>query len=425
MDGSFHVDQRFVATLALAWVLPVVGLLLGQPSLVLLGALLGGVAFVGITVPSALATKAEQQLQAESPTEGESFHASVSATNEGRRTYLAEWKFELPDTARIEDGQSRGLLVLPKGEPWELEFELEMLLFGLHELGPLNLRIWDPFGFMALETTVGEAEDVSVYPRRGAMKQPVNDAKQKRAMIGRYEVSQPGKGFEFFGLREYQHGDQPKDINWKASARADEIIVNQQERETNAEVVIFVDTRAETLVGQRLTSPFAEGCRTALALAETHLNARDDVRFFTYGEDVERDQHTGSQRKVQEILDKMLHLEPSGDTPLAHVVDKKIPHLTPRSPVFLVSPLVGDETIEDAIFTLQSHEFDVTVLVPPPQWGPEGSVNGDIDASAKRRLWEAEQERRIRSIRGQGAVAMYLDPDIPLYALLRRMEMIY
>lgn len=425
MEPSFHVDQRFVATLALAWATPVAGLLLGRPSLVLLGALLGGIAFVGITVPSALATKAEQNLQAENPTEGESFRASVSATNEGRRTYLAEWKFQLPDTARIKDGQSRGLFVLPKGQPWELSFELEMLLFGLHELGPLSLRIWDPFGFMALETTVGEADDVSVYPRRGAMKQPVNDAKQKRAMIGRYEVSQPGKGFEFFGLRDYQQGDQPRDINWKASARADDLIVNQQERETNAEIVIFVDTRADTLVGQRLTSPFAEGCRTALALAETHLNARDDIRFFTYGADVERDQHTGSQRKVQEILDKMLRLEPSGDTPLSHVVNKKIPHLTPRSPVFLVSPLVGDDTIEDAIFTLQSHEFEVTALVPPPQWGPGGPVDGDAETSSRRLLWEAEQERRIRSIRGQGAVATYLDPEVPLYALLRRMEMIY
>lgn len=413
-----HVDRRLVATLAAAWGLVLAGVILDRSALLLVGALLGAVAFLGVSVPSKAAVRADHRVGATTPTEGQAFRSAVTATNSGRRSYLVEWKLELPDLAQVDAGRSAGFLVLPKGGERRLDLELEMLLFGLHRVGPLDLRLGDPFGFVALETTAGDPVDLRVYPRRSPMKQPVTRADQQRSMIGRYEVSQPGQGFEFFGLRKYHHGDQPKKINWKASARSKDLIVNQHERETNAEIVVLVDTRQDTLVGRQLESPFAEGCRAALSLAETHLNARDDVRFLAYGDDeAKRDRHTGAERKLRGILDLMLDLEPSGDRRLADLVDEILPHLSPRSPVFIFSPLVGDDSFEDAVLRLLSHEFPVTVLVPRPHWG-------DGDRTTEQMLWEAEQDRRLRSIRRRGALAAYLDPDVPLYTLLRRIEVI-
>jgi uncharacterized protein (DUF58 family) len=438
-----HVSRRLVAAIALAWVLAVAGLLVASTALVLAGALVGAVAFLGVSVPSADAAKAEYSLATGNPTEGQAVRSTVTATNDGRWSYLAEWTLDLPDLARVAKGRSAGLMVLPGGETWTASFELEMLLFGLHEVGPLRLRVIDPFGFASVETTVGESEEVSVYPRRDPMKKPVTDADQKRPVMGRYEVSQPGDGFEFFGLRDYRQGDRPRDINWKASGRSTELIVNQHERETNTEVVVLVDTRELTMVGRPLDSPFAEGCRAGLTIAETHLLARDDVRFYAYGEGIDRDRSTGSQRKMQDILDRMLTYEPAGDTPLGHVVDKVLPHLSPHSPVFVVSPLVGDDTVEDAVFALLKHEFPVTVLVPEAHWRDEASTGAaereDVQAPSeadgeegaegsaelRRRLWEARQDQKVRAVRRQGAVVAYLDPQMPLYDLLRRMEVVH
>jgi uncharacterized protein (DUF58 family) len=46
---------------------------------------------------------------------------------------------------------------------------------------------------------------------------------------------------EFFGLRDYRHGDSPRWIHWRSSARRDELVVKQFQQPESREVVILLD----------------------------------------------------------------------------------------------------------------------------------------------------------------------------------------
>ena len=56
--------------------------------------------------------------------------------------------------------------------------------------------------------------------------------------------------FEFSGIRDYQRTDPMKHINWKASASAGRLMVNQHDSTTSAEVTVFLDVEDTTPISE-------------------------------------------------------------------------------------------------------------------------------------------------------------------------------
>jgi uncharacterized protein (DUF58 family) len=398
------VSRRFVATLAAAWFLVLAGTLFGHSSLQVFGLFFALMATLGSYVPRRISVHAQQNVGKYSPNEKEPFPVDIQIHNRGRRSLFAEWQLLLPGLAKVAEGETAGYLVLPGRSDMDFAVQVEFLLFGLQKVGPLQLRIEDPFAFTALEQTFGDAEDVRVYPRRAAIHDAILRAKQKRAIVGAYEVAQRGDGFEFFGLRDYAVGDRPRDVNWKASARIGHLIVNQHQKENDAEIVLFVDVRQSSVVGLLASSPFAQSCRFALSIAEAHLRARDAVRYIGYGRQVLEDHHTGATRHIQGILDLVVGFEASGDLPLLDAVKQVLPGLRPRSPVMVFSSLVGDSSVNEAVSLLRSHDFPVTFMVPKPRWGPATPPQQSSQ-------WETLQRAALDELRHMGIRSAHLAPD--------------
>jgi hypothetical protein len=104
--------------------------------------------------------------------------------------------------------------------PWEersFSYELEGRERGEYQLGPVDLVGTDAFGFFTWRAQVPCYQRVIVYPNIFAL-----DLRHKRGLpSGSLKVL--NKLYEdvtrYRSLREYQPGDEPKRINWKASAR--------------------------------------------------------------------------------------------------------------------------------------------------------------------------------------------------------------
>ena len=61
---------------------------------------------------------------------------------------------------------------------------------------------------------------------------------------GIHASRQRGEGMEFSEYRQYERGDDPRQIDWKLYARSDKVFVRQSERESHVPVWIVVDTSA-------------------------------------------------------------------------------------------------------------------------------------------------------------------------------------
>lgn len=402
-----QLTRHYVGALTAAWTLTIVALPLKAPALALLGLLLGLTVLLGARAPGRPRLTAQARTSIPTPAEEARVDVTLTIENKGHRAIFGEWRLELPGPSSVAEGTNVGYQYLHRHQRQEIPLALRFHLFGLQRLGPLQVRLEDPFGYTVLEGAIGKHHPVRVTPRVEPLRDTVFRARQKRTIQGAYEVSQPGTGFEFFGLRGYVPGDRPRDVNWKASARSGSYIVNQHQKETDAEVVLLVDTRAATGYGRRTMTPFAQACRTAISVADAHLMARDAVRVVAYGDGIHEDRHTGAVRRMQGVIDLIVDLEPAGQTQLAEVVRKILPSLRPRSPVMLFSALVDDPTVPATVADLLARDHPVQAIVPTPDWGDDETRPDSAVA------WEARQQAALARLRRTGIpVATHAPGDL-------------
>ena len=96
----------------------------------------------------------------------------------------------------------------------------------------------------------------------------------------RYNYQDP---FEFRGIREYDIHDPMRDINWKVSARADELMSNMHDYTANQQVVFLLDTGSDTFWDY--DELLEESIRIAASLAQGCLEKGVPVELVTNGSD--------------------------------------------------------------------------------------------------------------------------------------------
>ena len=115
---------------------------------------------------------------------------------------------------------------------------------GLYRIGPARIESGDPFGFFRSRRSEPLGDSVLVYPQVFSLEElgipsmrPMGDALGGRRIF--QDPSRPS------GIREYQRGDPLKMVDWKATARSQQLQVRTYEPTTSmtAVLVVAVDTR--------------------------------------------------------------------------------------------------------------------------------------------------------------------------------------
>lgn len=115
---------------------------------------------------------------------------------------------------------------------------------GIHDVGPVILRRYDPFGLAMIEQRQGEPTQLLVFPRILGFRSMRTALMQ--SLDGSTDDTSPRGSMVFHQLREYEPGDDVRRIHWKATARvahAGTLIVRQDVDIARPTTVILVDTR--------------------------------------------------------------------------------------------------------------------------------------------------------------------------------------
>lgn len=101
--------------------------------------------------------------------------------------------------------------------------------------------------------------------------------------------------FEFAGLRGYSRGDPMKYINWKATARAGELLVNLHESTLSQKVILLLDMEGKGVLQADLLNESA--VRIACSLCERLLREGVELSVYSNGVDVQ----TGLPLKLESV----------------------------------------------------------------------------------------------------------------------------
>jgi uncharacterized protein (DUF58 family) len=97
--------------------------------------------------------------------------------------------------------------------------------------------------------------------------------------MGSMQASRVPVGLDFFGLREYEVGDDLRRVHWRSTARTGELMLRQDEMPWESRSTILLDTRPSTHSGES----FERAVEVAASLATAMCRGRRQVRFLTTG----------------------------------------------------------------------------------------------------------------------------------------------
>ena len=162
----------------------------------------------------------------------------------------------------------------------EVSYDVRADLRGRYTLGPLTVRITDPFGLVELRRAFSETATITVTPTVV----PLPSVRLVGEWSGSGESrprSVASAGEEDATVRSYRHGDDMRRVHWRATAHHDELMVRREEQPWQSRATLLLDTRVNAHAGHGPDSSM-EHAVTAAASVGVHLSGRGyAVRLVT------------------------------------------------------------------------------------------------------------------------------------------------
>ncbi len=202
---------------------------------------------------------------------GGTCRVDVVACNTGRRASpRAEGRDPFGDTGRTA---RFSIASLRPGEVRRTSYRVTPSRRGVYSLGPLSVRVCDPFGLAeAVGRAAGEAK-LRVHPRFEVLPDSAlpGGGRLRRRATGQSDGTEP----DTFLLKRYSVGDDIRRVHWPTTARVGDLTLRHDEPRHSGLVVVLVDLRRDTVAGDNApgSNPDAEIDAGKSDVLETILEA--------------------------------------------------------------------------------------------------------------------------------------------------------
>jgi uncharacterized protein (DUF58 family) len=301
--------------------------------------------------------------------------------------------------------EPRHELSIEPGRSEYLDTELHPTRRGDHRPDLVTVRTLGPLGLAGRQGSRQVPWRLRVLPPFDSRKHLPSRLARLHETDGTTPVLTRGQGSEFDSLREYVIGDDVRSIDWRATARRNDVVVRTWRPERDRHVVIVLDT-GRTSAGRVGDVPKLDSAMdAALLLAALATRAGDRVDLLAYDHQV-RSYITGALpgRTLALFSDAMAVLEPSlvelNATDLVKYLNTKVRR---RSLIVLLTSIDAapiSEGLLGRIKQLTARHQVVIGSVADPRIAELATGRGDADAVfgaasaahalAERRKTEAE-----------------------------------
>ena len=169
----------------------------------------------------------------------------------------------------------------------EVPFSIVGRVRGTHALGPVALRVAGPLRLLERTHRLALDDAITVTPSiAGVRRYRLLSLQHRLRDAGVRTIRRRGDGTSFANLREYVPGDDPRHIDWKATARRRKPITREFTVEQGQTVMIVID--AGRLMTQ-LSGPFSRfeyALSSAIVLADVAAHSGDQVGLLLFDTEI-------------------------------------------------------------------------------------------------------------------------------------------
>ena len=147
----------------------------------------------------------------------------------------------------------------------EMVYRIRADVRGRYQVGPLLVRLADPFGLVELARSFTTSSRLTVTPPivplpHGRLTGSWTGGGDSRART----ISTAGE--DDVAPREYRHGDDLRRVHWRSTARRGELMVRREEQQWQSRGTLFLDTRRVAHWGDGAASSFEQAVSVAASI---------------------------------------------------------------------------------------------------------------------------------------------------------------
>ena len=217
---------------------------------------------------------------------------------------------------------------------------------------------------------------------------------------GEYHSAFKGRGMAFSEVREYQYGDDIRDIDWNVTARYNKPFIKIFEEERELTVMILVDVSESLNFGT--VNSFKRDIVTEIAatLAFSAIQNNDKIGVIFFSDRIEKFIPPKKGRKhILYIIRELLDFEPESQyTDLAMALRFLTNAIKKRCTTFLISDFLNTYDYENAL-TIANRKHDIVsmqVYDPLEMNLPSVGLMKIVDAETKHETWIDTSSRHTR-----------------------------
>ncbi len=111
----------------------------------------------------------------------------------------------------------------------------------------IRLRMRFPFGIFSKTVTHHADHEITVFPALGRLSADVVSTLSKsiNAIEGGLSLARARGDEEYYGVREYRLGDNPRRIHWRRSAQTGQLMIREMAKARDPQLWCFLDTRSD------------------------------------------------------------------------------------------------------------------------------------------------------------------------------------
>lgn len=358
---------------------------------------------------------------------GRGDHAAIALSNPGPGTRHVDVFEELPRDVSAHDPESHGLAI-PPGETRRFVYDVAPTRRGDRALGRAVVLERSPLGFLRRRSEAPGGAALRVFPDAARLwRREALDPRLAFAALGARPARRRGEGSEFESLREWGPGDDPRHLDWAASARRGRPIVRLFEQERSQTVVLALD--ASRLMAARAgdRSKLDHAVDAALALAYASLATGDTVGLVAYDREVRAQLRPRRHRHdLADLIESLRTLEPRPVEADHRVLARHLGvHHPKRALVVVLTDFVEAPSPElTAPLALLARRHQVLLVALRDPLFDELDAGGSGAFSLERRLvlddLLRERDVALASLRRRGVDVLDLPPGEITGAVLNR-----
>jgi len=151
---------------------------------------------------------------------------------------------------------------------------------GRYEVGPLSMRMVDPFGLARISTQAASTESFLVHPRMETLSLPRDAGDRRNVSTSALRQPTGARGEDFYALREYVQGDDMRKVHWPSTARRGKIMIRQEETPWHTRATVILDDRKSAHDGSGSSASIERAIEATASVLQLYQRAAYGFRLI-------------------------------------------------------------------------------------------------------------------------------------------------